>query len=175
MVEKEIEQEYEVVETHTDTETVTFCDGCTEETDDYVTLSNASADCIKSIMAMVSRNEKCRRLGVDEGIGAHKSPEEAVEKALGDRLEEFHFCRGCQRGIREHGRTVDTSLYEPPEEEKDGTTSYLMHAAAMIAVLTSLVYWVGLAVGLLTGSVAAWSMVLASVALVVTLHVYRRL
>lgn len=97
MVQKEIEQTYEEVVTETETEEVTFCDGCTEETNDYVTLSNISVNCL------------------EQAAGSSHQVQRLMNNA-----EEFHICAGCQKGLREHGRTIDTALYEPPEEDDDG-------------------------------------------------------
>lgn len=95
MVQKEIEQTYEQTEVKTDTTTVTFCDGCTDEipddSEDAVVLSNISIDCLTS-------------------LDSKQEVETLIENA-----EEFDICPGCQKGLREHGRTIDTALYDAPE------------------------------------------------------------
>lgn len=121
MVQQEIEQEYEHTEIRTETETVTYCDGCGMEADDYVELTNVSLECIEKIIMAVHRTDKFRpsEMAPEPTIHPPYNAEEAVEK-IQDEIEIFHFCETCQRGIREH-QSIPAGLVEDDAPEEDPT------------------------------------------------------
>lgn len=132
MVQKQIEQEYEEVIEKTDTETVTFCDGCTEEAPGHVVLSNISVNCL------------------EQAAGSATD----VQRLL-DNAEEFHICAGCQKGLREHGRVIDTSLYDAPDHSSTETLGDTLNGFDDGATLA------GFGVGLLSIFVGLISMLTA--------------
>ncbi|MFP9193187.1 hypothetical protein ACLI4Q_16250 [Natrialbaceae archaeon A-CW1-1] len=124
MTRKTIEKNVEVTDIETIEEELIFCDGCSEETGDYLELTDITRDQLLNLIY----NEEEYSLEFDhDGITVTTTRDTIPTmegrdlKQIAEKAEAFQFCPSCQQGIRDHGYLVDLALteHEPAEDKAD--------------------------------------------------------